>query len=119
MRRLRSSLAAGSTWRGGRPTSVQGSAKPDGFLTTVRMPRGRAGMAEALAVHVPPQDQPGCRPLLEPRGVLLSTSFFLDVSKFWEERAKLFTPEQVKTFEDGDKRTALALAGNRLSTLLT
>jgi hypothetical protein len=94
-------------------------AKPDGFVTTVRMPRGRAGMAEAMAVHVPPLDQPGCRPLLEPRGVLLSSSFFLDVGKFWEDRAKLFTPEQVKTFEEGDKRTAVALAGNRLSSLLT
>src|SRR5438105_3848750 len=41
----------------------------DGFLTTVRLPRGRDGMPAALAVHVPPSDG-ATLPLLEPQKIL-------------------------------------------------
>jgi hypothetical protein len=77
-------------------------ATPDGFLATVRFPRGREGMPEVLSTHLPPPGEPGSRPLLEPKGVLYSNSFYLDVGKFWDNRAKLFPEKQIKSFEEAD-----------------
>jgi hypothetical protein len=57
-------------------------------------------------------------PLLEPDGVLFSSSLFLDVRQFWDKRSKLFNAQQVKTFEEFDKKSAAFLLGRRLSTLL-
>jgi hypothetical protein len=88
------------------------------FLTTVRMPRGREGMPEALAAHLPPPDFAGVLPLLEPKGVLYSTSYYMDVSKFWEHRAKLLNAKQLKDLEEFDKNSARFLVGTRLSQLL-
>jgi hypothetical protein len=92
---------------------------PDGFLTTVRLPRGREGMPGELAAHVPPADSTGVLPLLEPKGVLYSSSYFLDVSKLWEHRAKLLNPKQLKDLEEFNKNSGRFLAGTRLSELLT
>lgn len=89
----------------------------DGFLTTFRMPRGREGLPAELAVHVPPDEQAGALPLLEPASVLYSTSFYLDLAKFWEQRAKLFNDKQNKSFEDFDKNSGLFLLGNKFSKL--
>jgi hypothetical protein len=91
----------------------------DGFLATVRLPRGRDGMAPGLEAHTPPADAPGSLPLLEPRGVLFSTSFYLDTGKLWDERTKLFRKEDVKNLEQFDDTTKLFLAGSQMSKLLT
>jgi hypothetical protein len=91
----------------------------DQLVTTFRMPQGREGMPPELAVHIPPSDQAGSLPLLEPKGVVYSTSYYLDLSKFWECRTKLFNDQQVKAFEESDKKSAPFLLGNRLSKLLT
>src|SRR5207249_11074031 len=72
----------------------------DGFIATLRMPRGLEGLPPELATHVPPATQAAPRPLLEPKAVLLSESFYLDPAKFWEKRKELFNDKQVKTFED-------------------
>jgi len=88
------------------------------FVTTVRMPSGREGMPDALAVHLPPADAVGSLPLLEPKGVLYSTSYYLDVSQFWDKRAKLFSEKQVKGLEEFDKNSAKFLLGNRFNRLL-
>ena len=93
--------------------------QPDGFLTTIRMPRGREGIAAELSTHVPAPGQPGSLPLLEPRGVLYSSSYFFDMAKFWENRAKLFNDKQVKGLEEFDKNSGRFLLGNRFSQLLT
>ncbi len=93
--------------------------RDDGFVTAVRMPRGREGMGPELTLHVPPSGEPGSRPLLEPKGVVFSHSFYLDVSKFWEDRAKLFNEKQVKTIEEADKSPSRFLTGLHLSKLLT
>jgi hypothetical protein len=90
----------------------------DGFLLTLRMPSGREGAGGEQSVHVPPVNEPGVLPPLEPPGVVLSHSIFLDVAKFWDDRAKIFTPEQVKNIEDADTKASLVLAGQKLSTLL-
>jgi hypothetical protein len=90
----------------------------DGFLLTLRMPSGREGAGGEQSVHVPPPNEADVLPPLEPRGVVLSHCFFLDVGKFWDDRAKIFTPEQVKMLEDADTKSAVVLAGQKLSSLL-
>jgi hypothetical protein len=95
------------------------SRDQDGFLTTIRMPRGVEGLPAELTAHVPPLDNPSALPLLEPKGVLFSEYFYLDPAKFWEKRKDLFNDKQVKTFEDFDKKSAVALLGNRFSQLVT
>jgi Protein of unknown function (DUF3352) len=91
----------------------------DGFVTTVRLPRGRDGLPPPLAAHVPPAGEPGSRPLLKPKGVMFSSSYYVDAAKFWEERQKLFGDAQAKAFEDFDKNSGAFLAGTPFSKLLT
>lgn len=91
----------------------------DGLRAALRIPQGRQGMGPEQAVHTPPADGPGLLPLLEPRDVLLSHSFYFDAGKFWDDRTKIFTPEQVKGLEDVDKNSGRFLAGMKLSQLLT
>jgi hypothetical protein len=83
----------------------------DGFLATVRLPAGRDGASADFALHVPPADGPGLLPLLEPKGVVYSSSFFLDVSKIWDDRAKLFNEKQAKQIEEAGKNTGVRLIG--------
>jgi hypothetical protein len=97
-----------------------GGLYPDqrGFRATVQMPAGRNGMPAELSVHVPPSEQAGALPLLEPKGVVVSSSYYLDLSKFWSERTKLFNPQQVKAFEEFEKKSGPFLLGNRFGKLL-
>jgi hypothetical protein len=88
-----------------------------GLRVTVRMPCGREGTPPELAAHIPPANEPGTLPLVEPHGVLYSTSLYLDISKFWEYRTKLFNEKQIKSFEEFDKKAAPFLVGNRPSKL--
>src|SRR5262249_27022351 len=66
---------------------------PDGFAVTLRLPRGRDGMAPEVAAHVPSAGQPGSRPLLRPKNVIFSTSYFYEIAKLWEHRAKLLNEQ--------------------------
>ncbi len=93
--------------------------KEHGFAISLRMPRGTNGMPAELAALLPPSGQPGSRPMLTPQGVLYSTSYFMDVAKLWENRAKLFNEKQLKTLEAFDTKSGLFLAGTRVSKLLT
>jgi len=94
---------------------------PDGFLTTIRMPRGREGMGAELALHMPPDPKTtGMRPLLEPKGVLYSDTNYFDLARIWEDREKLFNKEAVKALEEFDKNTGrVPLPGLQISKLLT
>src|SRR5262249_24426975 len=84
-----------------------------GRLLTFRTPRGREGIPEALsALHLPSTEQGGALPLLEPKGVLFSTSYVLDVKEFWEHRAKLMNAAQVKAFEEFDRNSGKFLGAN-------
>jgi hypothetical protein len=76
-------------------------------------------MGPDRTLHLPPDGKPGTLPLLEPRGVLYSDSYYLDLAKIWDDRAKLFPKKQVEALERFDKRSGLFLAGTRLSQLLT
>jgi hypothetical protein len=90
----------------------------DGFLTTIRVPRGREGMGNDRFLHLPPAGEPGSRPLLEPRGVLLSESNYFNFSSIWTDRDKLFPEKQVKKLEEFDKSSARFLLLKRMSDLL-
>jgi hypothetical protein len=91
----------------------------DGYTLTTRLPAGREGSDPGIAVHIPPAGQIGSRPLLEPKNVLFSTSFYLDLAKFWEDRAKLYNDVHLKAFEEFDKNSGAVLTGTRFSQLLT
>jgi hypothetical protein len=88
------------------------------LVTTLRFPRGREGMPAALLSFLPPADQPATLPYLEPKNVLLSATYYQDLSKLWEMRDKLFQKDQLKAFEEFDKNSGRFLFGNRLSNLL-
>ncbi len=91
----------------------------DGFLLTARVPRGREGMGTDAVLHQPPAGKPGSRPLLEPKAVTFSASYYLNLPSVWEDRAKLFNEKQAKALEQFDKTSARFLVGNRMSKLLT
>jgi hypothetical protein len=86
---------------------------------TIRMPAGREGLGEIAAAHVPPAGEPGLLPLLQPKGVLYSTSFYLDIPKFWEKRAALLPSDQLKDIENFEKDSGRFLFGNRVGQLLS
>jgi hypothetical protein len=90
----------------------------DGYGLSVVMPKGRAGMRPELALHVPPAGLPGSRPLLEPKGVAFSSSYYLDLAKFWEHRASLLDDEGRKGLEKAEKDLGKFLAGAPLSKVL-
>jgi hypothetical protein len=81
------------------------------------MPRGRDGMAPELAMHLPLDGSLGSRPLLEPKGVVFSMSFYLDLAKFWEYRDKYLTAQQVQDLDAFEKNSGRFLVGTRLSQL--
>lgn len=89
-----------------------------GFALAVRMPRGRDGMPAVITAHAPAEGEPGALPLLEPRGVIASTSFYLDPHKFWEYRKELLSAQNMKSLEEFDKTSARLLLGRRFSDLL-
>jgi hypothetical protein len=90
-----------------------------GLAISLRMPRGREGMPAEVAALLPPPGEPGSRPILTPSGVLYSTSYYLDLAKLWENRAKFLNEQQLKKLEEFDKNSGRFLAGTRMSTLLT
>ena len=91
---------------------VRRALSGEGRLPRHAAPAGRPRGASAdFALHVPPADGPGLLPLLEPKGVVYSSSFFLDVSKIWDDRDKLFNEKQAKAIEEAGKNTGRALIG--------
>ena len=93
--------------------------RPRGFALSFRMPRGRDEMPPELSALLPPAGEPGSRSLLTPQGVLYSSSYFLDLRKLWENRAKLLNGQQLQKLEEFDKNSGRFLAGTRMSQLLT
>jgi hypothetical protein len=92
----------------------------DGLSLMFRTPCGRESMSPGIAaMHTPAADQGGALPLLEPKGVLFSVSYTLDLKEFWEQRAKILNEEQVKQLEEFDRNSGKFLGGNKVSWLLT
>lgn len=91
-----------------------------GLTTSIRMPVGREGMGADAALHLPPENMPGSRPLLQPKGVLYSDSFYLDLGQIWENRVELFGEEAAKAIEQADQQTGrIPFVKVQLSKLLT
>jgi hypothetical protein len=92
----------------------------DGLRLTFRTPCGRDGMSPGIAaMHTPSAEQGGALPLLEPKGVLFSMSYVLDLKELWEQRAKILNETQVKQLEEFDRNSGKFLGGNKVSWLLT
>jgi hypothetical protein len=90
----------------------------DGFLFTVRMPAGREGHGGDAVLHLP--DHPksaGTLPLLEPKGVIYSHSFYQDLGALWEQRTKILNERSVKDFEENEKNVSRVLPGASLGNL--
>lgn len=96
-----------------------GLGEGEGLALSVRAPHGKADVSPALAALHLPADMDGSLPLLEPKGVLFSTSYVLDLAKFWEHRAQLLNAEQVKGLEEGEKQAAKFLAGIKIGKILS
>jgi hypothetical protein len=88
------------------------------WMTTFRMPRGRDATPEGQGLHLASAGTPGCLPPLEPADVLFSTSFYLDLGKFWTEREKLLAEGSRKRLDQAEKNLGRFLAGRKLSELL-
>jgi hypothetical protein len=82
------------------------------------MPRDLAKSAPAMRLHIPPPGVAGVQPLLEPKAVLFSSSFYFDLAAIWDSRAQLFNEGQIKALEDFDKNSAKFLAGSSFSKLV-
>ena len=90
----------------------------DGYRFAVRAPVGRDGMGADRGLHVPARGEMGCRPLLEPKGVLYSVSFFFDFARLWTDRNKLFPRAQADGLTKFDEAARLPLLGTKFSALL-
>ena len=90
----------------------------EGFLATVRLPAGRAGRGADTVLHLPEDDQvPATLPLLEPKNVVYSQSFYQDLGALWTKRSQIMNAEQAKSFEDGEKQASRFLPGTSLGKL--
>lgn len=82
------------------------------FRLALRLPAGRDGMWDQLALHVPPKPAPGTLPLLEPPGTIYSHSLHLDVGYMWKHRDKMLNDEMRKNIEEGEKQISKVLPSN-------
>src|SRR5262245_58441203 len=91
---------------------------PDGFTTTIRAPAGLDGRGADTVLHVPEDPKvPGTKPFLEPKNVVFSYSFYLDLNALWTKRSQIMNAEQAKSFEEGEKQASRFLPGASLSKL--
>jgi hypothetical protein len=83
-------------------------------VLSIRMPAGKEGLHEALAGHAPPEGSPAIRPLLEPKDVLFSLSYYQDLAKFWEKRDQILPKDQLENIDKAEKNSGAFLFGNRI-----
>lgn len=90
------------------------------FRLAVRMPAGREGMATDVELHLPRDAKVGgSLPLLEPRGVLLSHSFYFDFDTFYSKREAIFPAQVAKDIADGEKQISRLLINTSLPKYLS
>jgi hypothetical protein len=94
------------------------SREGNGFLATVRLPRGLEGMAEKAAVYLP-REHEALPPLLEPKGVQYSTSYYLDLGRLWDKRDMVLTKEAREGLDKLEKQAARFLGGIKLGKLIS
>jgi hypothetical protein len=92
----------------------------EGYTASLRMPAGREGRAADVVLHLPDDDSASYSlPLLEPKGVVFSHSFYLDLGAMWEKRDKIFNEKNAKEFEKGVKEGSRFLPGAPIDKLFT
>jgi hypothetical protein len=84
----------------------------NGFRLSVRLPAGRGEFPPEFQLHVPPKDEPGTLPLLEPPGTIYSHSLHLDVAHLWTNRKTLLNDEIRTGIEKADKDISKVLPGS-------
>jgi hypothetical protein len=89
------------------------------YLLSLRVPMGREAQFPHTAMFVPPEGEPGLYPLLEPKGVILCETFYLDLGSYWERRRDILGTQGLKQLEEFDKNSGRFLLGAKLSQLLT
>jgi hypothetical protein len=90
-----------------------------GLRLAARLPAGRDGMGEHVAVQVPPAGTPGTLPPLEPPGTVYSHSVYVDAGYLWKNRDKLTDEETRKAIDEGEKMASKVLPSNvKLGDLL-
>jgi hypothetical protein len=90
------------------------------FRFAVRLPAGRDGMATDVELHLPRDPKVGgTLPLLEPKGVLFSHSFYLDLDTLYQKREAIMPPQVAKQFEEGEKQISRFLINTSLSKFLS
>ena len=90
------------------------------FRITIRMPAGRTGMAPDVELHLPKDPKVGgTLPLLEPKGVLFSYSFYFDFGTFYQKREQIFPPQVAKDLGEGEKQVSRLLIGSNLPKFLS
>jgi hypothetical protein len=90
------------------------------FNLAVRMPAGRDGMAADVEIHAPKDPKVGgTLPLLEPKGVLFSHSFYLDLDPIYSKRDAVLPAQVSKEFAEGEKQVSRFLLGTTLPKYLS
>lgn len=89
-----------------------------GLYVTFRTPLGTEKMGPEKLISAAPQGDPGSRPLLQPKNVLYTSSYYFDLSRFWTDRVALFGEERAKEIEKVDEQSGAFLANLRLSKFL-
>ncbi|HEY3787790.1 MAG TPA: hypothetical protein VGL71_03000 [Urbifossiella sp.] len=87
--------------------------EPTGLRLALRLPAGRNEFPPEFALHVPMEKgRYGSMPLLEPPGVVLSESIYLDIGYYWKHRDKLINEEMRKQLEGGVAQLSKVLPGS-------
>jgi hypothetical protein len=84
---------------------------------SLRMPRGREGMSKRAALLLP-EDSRGTLPLLQPANTLASFSYYIDLSKLYENKSEWIKGDELKALEKLEKNSGRFLAGIKIGTLL-
>jgi hypothetical protein len=90
----------------------------DGYALTVRLPARRADLDDVMRLHVPPAGTPGTLPLLRPKGVVYSQSFYLDLGHLWRNRKAVVNAQNLKDIEKGVADIDRVLPGTTFGELL-
>jgi hypothetical protein len=95
-------------------------AQKDRLSLTVRLPAGRDGMSDDAELHLPREPKTsGTLPLLLPKGVIFSHSFYYDLGTLWTKRDKVLTGDNAQGLEKGVKEGSRFLLGTSIDKLLT
>lgn len=69
-------------------------------------------------MHAPTPGSRGALPLLQPKGAILSHSFYLDLHEFWQQRDKMFDEGQLKALDNANKVAAPFLLTTHFGDLI-